>query len=106
MGAAAAVNEGESKGVPESVRSGRSAMVDGMATHAGVLEAPVPALKMNDAMAKFVATMPIPVSSDFLEDTQPIRLCPKTGFNETDGETYRCCLAAGHKFNCKPGERV
>src|ERR1700684_1196931 len=64
------------------------------------------AIKMNDAMAKSVSAMPTPVSSDFLEDTQPIRLCLKTGFNETDGETYRCSLAAGHKFNCKPGERV
>jgi len=33
-------------------------------------------------------------------------LCPKIGFNETDGERYRCRLEKGHKGKCAPGERV
>ena len=76
--------------------------------------------KMNGAMANFLsATIPthpdsVNIAKDaFLSSTpvgEPIEvkwpLCPKTGFNEQDGETYRCSLAKGHKFNCKPGERV
>ena len=75
---------------------------------------------MNGAMANFLsATIPthpdsVNIAKDaFLSSTpvgEPIEvkwpLCPKTGFNEQDGETYRCSLAKGHKFNCKPGERV
>jgi hypothetical protein len=33
-------------------------------------------------------------------------LCPRTGFNEVDGETYRCSLEKGHRGPCRPGERV
>lgn len=85
---------------------------------------PIPATiasaKMNGAMANFLSST-IPTHPDsvnttkdaFLASTpvgEPIEvkwpLCPKTGFNEQDGETYRCSLAKGHKGNCKRGERV
>lgn len=35
-----------------------------------------------------------------------VQLCPKVGYNEIDGESYRCRLAKGHKGNCAPGEHV
>lgn len=38
-------------------------------------------------------------------EMRDVVLCPKVGFNETDGESYRCSLAKGHKMNCRPGER-
>lgn len=64
-----------------------------------------PVVKGNDAMQAFLAKLPAITP---IEPEQPplMRPCPKVGYNDIDGESYRCRLSAGHKGNCAPGERV
>ena len=65
-----------------------------------------PSKSSMDALRAICAGgFPLPTSSAFLEDTEPLPLCPHKEWAE-DGEQYRCALAAGHKGKCKPGERV
>ena len=65
-------------------------------------------IKMNDAMAKFMATVHVPVMS--ADDPSPrmatIELCSHKEWSEIDGEQYQCRLQAGHKGKCAMGERV
>lgn len=64
----------------------------------------IPAAKMNPAMTEFFSRI-----QDGSSDPEPgIRQesCPKTGYNEQDGETYGCCLEKGHRPPCRPGKRI
>ena len=47
-----------------------------------------------------------PVVAHQLATGEAPEMCPKTGYNEQDGETYRCSLAKGHRPPCRPGERI
>ena len=60
--------------------------------------------KPSDDAGRF----PVGAITSMFPPTEPdrVKLCPKVGFNEADGESYRCALGVGHKGNCKPGERV
>lgn len=50
--------------------------------------------------------VPVGDSEDSRSYIQPVDPCPRTGFNEQDGETYGCSLAKGHRPPCRPGKRV
>ncbi len=73
-------------------------------TRVGLGSPPEPAPKPN-----MEALRAICAGSQWAEPNEALPtlvLCPKTGYNETDGETYRCSLAKGHKPPCRPGEMV
>ena len=59
----------------------------------------VPESKPDMATLRAICDIP----KQGIDSVGPIELervlypCPKTGFNETDGETYRCSLAKGHR---------
>lgn len=66
---------------------------------------------LADLRAIAAGSLPARTSSEFLDDAdvqlpEARALCPKVGFNETDGESYRCKLARGHRGNCQPGEQI
>lgn len=67
-----------------------------------------PTIKMpkvlSPAMENFVAQQ---AGFSSLPEIEPVtRPCMKVGFNEMDGERYRCKLEFGHRSNCAPGEKV
>ena len=69
-----------------------------------------PMPKMNDAMAKFLASTPpahpaVAVDLEVEPAAVEVPLCPHEEW-APDGEQYRCRLVAGHKGKCVPGERV
>lgn len=56
--------------------------------------------KMNDAMARFMAT--IPLAGTLETESVEQDLCGHKAFNEIDGEDYICCLPA-HSSKVKHG---
>lgn len=67
------------------------------------VEESVSGIKPDMAALRAICAMP---TKDVVETTLSGDVCPKTGYNEVDGETYRCFLQKGHRFNCKPGDKV
>jgi hypothetical protein len=71
--------------------------------------AAIPVVNGNAAMQAFLSNLPpsTPVALLPYQDALlAVQICPKVGYNEIDGESYRCRLERGHKGNCAPGERV
>lgn len=72
------------------------------------IPATIPPVKMNNAMAEFLAkaSIQIPVMAE-----EVVELCHQTSpyvdaDGYSDGETYRCGLRAGHKGRCTKGAKV